>query len=97
MRLGIGDTTEPIVSSVVDGLRGGVDALASLNLILDMVHPKDISIEEGLAKLYAERGLSLIQANFLSVTELNPTRQISKESFRKTAGCGARSSISSLC
>ena len=29
LRLGIGDTTEPIVSSVLDGLKEGVDALGS--------------------------------------------------------------------
>ena len=30
LRLGIGDTTEPIVSSVLDGLKEGVDALGFL-------------------------------------------------------------------
>ena len=65
LRLGIGDTTEPIVSSVVDGLRGGVDALASLESYSGYGPSEGISpLREGLAKLYAERGLSLDPSEF---------------------------------
>ena len=60
LRLGIGDTTEPIVSSVLDGLRDGVNALGAEESYSGYGPSEGISpLRESLAKLYAERGLSL--------------------------------------
>tara|TARA_B100000886_G_scaffold218935_1_gene151967 strand:- start:2354 stop:3577 length:1224 start_codon:yes stop_codon:yes gene_type:complete len=65
LRLGIGDTTEPIVSSVLDGLKEGVDALGSSESYSGYGPSEGISpLRDGLAKLYSERGLSLDPSEF---------------------------------
>ena len=65
LRLGIGDTTEPIVSSVLDGLRDGVNALGAAESYSGYGPSEGISpLRESLAKLYAERGLSLDPSEF---------------------------------
>ena len=65
LRLGIGDTTEPIVSSVLDGLRGGVNALGAAESYSGYGPSEGITpLRESLAKLYAERGLSLDPSEF---------------------------------
>ena len=65
LRLGIGDTTEPIVSSVLDGLRDGVNALGTAESYSGYGPSEGISpLRESLAKLYAERGLSLDSSEF---------------------------------
>lgn len=65
LRLGIGDTTEPIVSSVLDGLRDGVNALGTVESYSGYGPSEGISpLRESLAKLYAERGLSLDSSEF---------------------------------
>jgi LL-diaminopimelate aminotransferase len=65
LRLGIGDTTEPIVSSVLDGLRDGVNALGAAESYSGYGPSEGITpLRESLAKLYAERGLSLDPSEF---------------------------------
>lgn len=65
LRLGIGDTTEPIVSSVLDGLRDGVNALGEAESYSGYGPSEGITpLRESLAKLYAERGLSLDSSEF---------------------------------
>ncbi len=65
LRLGIGDTTEPIVSSVLDGLRDGVDALGVEASYSGYGPSEGISpLRESLCALYAERGLSLDPSEF---------------------------------
>ena len=65
LRLGIGDTTEPIVSSVLEGLRDGVNALGAAESYSGYGPSEGISpLRESLAKLYAERGLSLDPSEF---------------------------------
>lgn len=65
LRLGIGDTTEPIVSSVLEGLRDGVNALGAAESYSGYGPSEGITpLRESLAKLYAERGLSLDPSEF---------------------------------
>ena len=65
LRLGIGDTTEPIVPAVLDGLHAGVDALGKTESYSGYGPSEGInSLREGLASLYAERGLSLTPSEF---------------------------------
>ena len=65
LRLGIGDTTEPIVPAVLDGLHAGVDALGKADSYSGYGPSEGITpLREGLAGLYAERGLSLDPSEF---------------------------------
>ena len=65
LRLGIGDTTEPIVPAVLDGLRAGVDALGNVESYSGYGPSEGINpLREGLANLYAERGLNLDPSEF---------------------------------
>ena len=65
LRLGIGDTTEPIVPAVLDGLHAGVDALGKADSYSGYGPSEGITpLREGLANLYAERGLSLDPTEF---------------------------------
>ena len=43
MRLGIGDTTEPIVPAVLDGLHLGVDKLSLWRPTRDTAHPRALT------------------------------------------------------
>ena len=65
MRLGIGDTTEPIVSSVLNGLHQGVDELGGVETYSGYGPSEGITpLRQALADLYAERGLSLDPSEF---------------------------------
>lgn len=65
LRLGIGDTTEPIVSAVLQGLREGTDALGSVETYSGYGASEGIgTLRQSLADLYAERGLSLDASEF---------------------------------
>lgn len=65
LRLGIGDTTEPIVPAVLKGLRDGTDALGSVDTYSGYGASEGIApLREGLAEMYAERGLSLDPSEF---------------------------------
>jgi len=65
LRLGIGDTTEPIVPAVLDGLHAGVDALGKADSYSGYGPSEGITpLREGLAGLYAERGLALDPSEF---------------------------------
>ena len=65
LRLGIGDTTEPIVPAVLEGLHAGVDALGKADSYSGYGPSEGITpLREGLADLYAERGLSLDPSEF---------------------------------
>ena len=65
LRLGIGDTTEPIVSSVINGLRAGVDALGVESSYSGYGPSEGIkTLRESLASLYAERGVNLEPEEF---------------------------------
>ena len=65
LRLGIGDTTEPIVPAVLDGLHAGVDSLGKVESYSGYGPSEGIdALREGLASLYAERDLSLDPSEF---------------------------------
>ena len=64
LRLGIGDTTEPIVPAVLEGLHAGVDALGKVESYSGYGPSEGIHVREGLAKLYSERGLNLDPTEF---------------------------------
>ena len=65
LRLGIGDTTEPIVPSVLQGLHYGVDALSKSETYSGYGPSEGITpLRRGLASLYAERGLSIDPSEF---------------------------------
>tara|TARA_B100001093_G_scaffold230640_1_gene221185 strand:- start:715 stop:1938 length:1224 start_codon:yes stop_codon:yes gene_type:complete len=65
LRLGIGDTTEPIVSAVLQGLREGTEALGSVETYSGYGASEGIgTLRQSLADLYAERGLSLDASEF---------------------------------
>ena len=60
------DTTEPIVSSVINGLRAGVDALGVESSYSGYGPSEGINtLRESLASLYAERGVNLEPEEFL--------------------------------
>ena len=57
MRLGIGDTTEPIVSTVLNGLHQGVDDLGSVETYSGYGASEGITpLRQGIADFYAEQG-----------------------------------------
>ena len=65
LRLGIGDTTEPIVPAVLDGLHAGVDALVNAESYSGYGPSEGIvALREGLSQLYKERGVNLDPAEF---------------------------------
>ena len=65
LRLGIGDTTEPIVPAVLDGLHAGVDALGAADSYSGYGPSEGITpLRHGLAGLYRELGLSLDPSEF---------------------------------
>ena len=65
MRLGIGDTTEPIVPAVLEGLHAGVDALGKADSYSGYGPSEGIApLRDGLAALYSERGISLDASEF---------------------------------
>ena len=65
LRLGIGDTTEPIVPAVLDGLHSGVDALGNTETYSGYGPSEGVNeLREGLAKLYSERGVNLDSSEF---------------------------------
>ena len=65
LRLGIGDTTEPIVPAVLDGLHAGVDALGNAKSYSGYGPSEGIgALREGLSQLYKERGVNLDPAEF---------------------------------
>ena len=65
LRLGIGDTTEPIVPAVLDGLHAGVDALGNAESYSGYGPSEGIdALREGLAKFYSERGVNLDPSEF---------------------------------
>lgn len=60
MRLGIGDTTEPIVSSVIDGLHKGVDDLGSVESYSGYGPSEGIdALRQGIADFYNENGAKI--------------------------------------
>ena len=65
LRLGIGDTTEPIVSSVLDGLHHGVDQLGSVDTYSGYGPSEGLlSLRQALSDLHAESGLSIEPSEF---------------------------------
>ena len=57
MRLGIGDTTEPIVPSVINGLHQGVDDLGRVETYSGYGASEGITpLRQGIADFYAEQG-----------------------------------------
>ena len=65
LRLGIGDTTEPIVPAVLDGLHAGVDALGKTETYSGYGPSEGITpLRKALADLYSERGLSIDPSEF---------------------------------
>ena len=65
LRLGIGDTTEPIVPAVLDGLHSGVDALGNTETYSGYGPSEGVNeLREGLAKLYSEQGVNLDSSEF---------------------------------
>ena len=65
LRLGIGDTTEPIVPSVLQGLHSGVDALSKSETYSGYGPSEGITpLRQGLAAFYAERGLAIDPTDF---------------------------------
>jgi LL-diaminopimelate aminotransferase len=60
LRLGIGDTTEPLTPAVVAGLHAGVDRLAHVETYSGYGdYEGDPPMREALARLYAKRGVEL--------------------------------------
>ncbi len=60
MRLGIGDTTEPLPPSVIQGLHKGVDRLASVETYTGYgIYEGEIPIREAIARQYSRIGVSL--------------------------------------
>ena len=85
LRLGIGDTTEPIVPSVLQGLHSGVDALSKSETYSGYGPSEGITpLRQGLAGLYAERGLAIDPTEFFVMMEPNQTLQIFRGFFLKT-------------
>ena len=65
LRLGIGDTTEPIVSAVLDGLHQGVKDLGNEETYSGYGPSEGVlPLRQGLADLYAERGVKLDPSEF---------------------------------
>ena len=65
LRLGIGDTTEPIVPAVLDGLHAGVEALGNAESYSGYGPSEGIdALRKGLAKFYNERGVKLDPSEF---------------------------------
>ena len=65
LRLGIGDTTEPIVTSVLNGLHQGVDDLGSVETYSGYGPSEGITpLRQALADFYGERGLDLDPTEF---------------------------------
>ena len=63
--LGIGDTTEPIVSAVLDGLHQGVKDLGNEETYSGYGPSEGVlPLRQGLADLYAERGVKLDPSEF---------------------------------
>ncbi len=60
LRLGIGNTTEPLTPSVIEGLHDGVSRLASLETYTGYGDEQgDLPLREKLAAFYAGRGVNL--------------------------------------
>ncbi len=60
LRLGIGNTTEPLTPAVIQGLRRGVEKLASIETYTGYGDEQgDARLREAIAGLYRERGISI--------------------------------------
>ena len=60
LRLGIGDTTEPLTPAIVAGLHAGVDRLAARETYTGYGdYEGDPPMREALARIYAQRGVQL--------------------------------------
>ena len=60
MRLGIGDTTEPLTDVVIEGLHDGVDRLASPDTYSGYGDGEGaLDLREAIAKKYEDHGVSL--------------------------------------
>jgi hypothetical protein len=83
LRLGIGDTTEPIVPAVLNGLNEGV-SLFGKEETYSGYGPSEgvLPLREGLAGLYAEMGVSIDPTEFLSRMGRSLTPLIFRASFR---------------
>ncbi len=65
LRLGIGDTTEPIVSEVIEGLKKGVDDLARTETYSGYGPSEGVlPLRQALAEFYAQRGVKLDPSEF---------------------------------
>ena len=69
MRLGIGDTTEPVVPAVLDGLHKGVDNLAAAETYSGYGPSEGVTpLREALADLYREQGAA-VEADEIFVSD----------------------------
>ena len=61
LKLGIGNTTEPLTRSVVEGLKAGVDKLANIDSYSGYADDSsgEVPMKEALQKFYEEYGVSL--------------------------------------
>ena len=60
LRLGIGNTTEPLTPAVIHGLQRGVEKLASIDTYTGYGDEQgDVRLREAIAGLYRERGVSV--------------------------------------
>ena len=65
LRLGIGDTTEPIVPAVLEGLHQGVESLGKVESYSGYGPSEGVTpLREGLARAYGELGLNLSPDEF---------------------------------
>lgn len=65
MRLGIGNTTEPLVPSVINGLHNGVEKLAHVETYTGYGDEQgDMRLRQALADWYKERGITLSPNEF---------------------------------
>jgi LL-diaminopimelate aminotransferase len=60
LRLGIGDTTEPLAPTVILGLHAGVQSLANVETYKGYGDPEgDLSLREAICRSYAARGVTV--------------------------------------
>jgi len=59
LRLGIGDTTQPLPPAVIAGLHAAVDKLSRKETYTGYMDEGSVALREALVKRYAERGVSL--------------------------------------
>ena len=85
LRLGIGDTTEPIVAAVLKGLHDGVDSLGRRKPTPVMALPKESKLSGKPSPASMANWASIFRPmSFSSVTERSRIRQTFRASFRKT-------------